>query len=591
MANVVSTSETKVFQIQKWLGLNESPDGDTHLKMGEAAEMRNFRITAENHLQIRAGYAELATLAEGHKVHGMWSGYIDSVFHVVAACNGHLWDIDLENRSAADKGAIADGPTSFFGFSNKLYILTGTEYYAWDGEAAPAAVEGYVPIVTTAAPPTGGGTLLEGINILTGKKRAEYSPDGEAKTFQLPEHDLDEVISVDGTDISYTSDLEKGTVTFNSAPPKGVNTLTFTWRKGNGDRAKVTGMRFSELYNGESDSRVFLYGNGTNEAIFSGLDEDGKASAEYFPELNTSAVDSENTPITAMIRHYDRLLIFKTDSAYSCSYSTLTLSDSSVSAAFYVSSLNRSIGNAAPGQARLVDNDARTVFGRSVYEWALAANSIRDERNAKRISDKVAATLGTFDLTQCVCFDDEWDQEYYVFCGGQAVVNNYQNDSWYFYDNLPVTSVVAVEGTLYFGTPDGQIMEFSRKYRNDNLQDINAYWESGSMDFNLDWRRKYSSMVWTAMKPESQAIVTLTAESNVKSDYPDKIVSAGLATFLNINFAHWSFGTNRKPQLIRSKLKVKKATYYKLIFSSHSASATATILSVDIQVRYTGNVK
>lgn len=111
------------------------------------------------------------------------------------------------------------------------------------------------------------------------------------------------------------------------------------------------------------------------------------------------------------------------------------------------------------------------------------------------------------------------------------------------------------------------------------------------MDFDMDWRRKYSSTVWTAMKPESQAIVTLTAQSNVKSDYPDKIVSAGLATFLNMNFAHWSFGTNRKPQLIRSKLKVKKATYYKLILYSLSASATATILSVDIQVRYTGNVK
>lgn len=226
-----------------------------------------------------------------------------------------------------------------------------------------------------------------------------------------------------------------------------------------------------------------------------------------------------------------------------------------------------------------------------IYEWSLAANSVRDERNAKRVSDKVAATLGAFDLTQAICFDDEWNQEYYIFYGGQAIVNNYQNNSWYFYDNLPVNAVVAVEGTLYFGTLDGRIMEFSREYRNDNLEDINAYWESGSMDFDLDWRRKYSSTVWTAMKPESQAIVTLTAESNVKSEYPDKIVSAGLATFLNMSFEHWSFGTNRKPQLIRSKLKVKKVTYYKLIIRSKSASATATVLSVDLQVRYTGNVK
>lgn len=591
MANIVSTSETKIFQIKSWLGLNESPDGDTHMKLGEAAEMRNFRITAENHLQIRPGYGPICTLAEGSPIKGMWSGYVKGVFHVVAACGGHLWDIDVSGKTATDKGEIDDSATFFFGFSEKLYILTGAEYYAWDGEGTATVVEGYIPIVTTAAPPQGGGTLLESINLLTGKKRAEYSPDGEATVFQLPENNLDQIISVEGTDISYTSDLVKGTVTFQSAPPKGINTITFTWKKGDGDRKDVTGMRYAELYNGESDSRVFLYGNGTNKTIYSGLDEFGKATAEYFPQLNTISVDAENTPITAMIRHYDRLLIFKPDSAYSCSYSTITLDGGLTTAAFYVSSLNRSIGNEAPGQARLVSNNARTVFGRSVYTWSLASNSVRDERNAKIISDKVASLLAQFDISKSICFDDEWNQEYYIFYNGNAVVHNYQNDAWYYYTNMPVEAVVSVRDSLYFGTPDGRIMEFSRKYRNDDLKDINAYWESGSMDFDMDWRRKYSSNIWVSIKPESQAMVYATAESNIKSDYPDKLITAGLATFLNMDFNHWSFGTNRKPQLIRAKLKVKKATYYKLIFYSVSASATATILSADIQVRYTGNVK
>lgn len=591
MANIVSTSETKIFQIKSWLGLNESPDGDTHMKLGEAAEMRNFRITAENHLQIRPGYGPICTLAEGSPIKGMWSGYVKGVFHVVAACGGHLWDIDVSGKTATDKGEIDDNATFFFGFSEKLYILTGAEYYAWDGEGTATVVEGYIPIVTTAAPPQGGGTLLESINLLTGKKRAEYSPDGEATVFQLPENNLDQIISVEGTDISYTSDLVKGTVTFQSAPPKGINTITFTWKKGDGDRKDVTGMRYAELYNGESDSRVFLYGNGTNKTIYSGLDEFGKATAEYFPQLNTISVDAENTPITAMIRHYDRLLIFKPDSAYSCSYSTITLDGGLTTAAFYVSSLNRSIGNEAPGQARLVSNNARTVFGRSVYTWSLASNSVRDERNAKIISDKVASLLAQFDISKSICFDDEWNQEYYIFYNGNAVVHNYQNDAWYYYTNMPVEAVVSVRDSLYFGTPDGRIMEFSRKYRNDDLKDIDAYWESGSMDFDMDWRRKYSSNIWVSIKPESQAMVYATAESNIKSDYPDKLITAGLATFLNMDFNHWSFGTNRKPQLIRAKLKVKKATYYKLIFYSVSASATATILSADIQVRYTGNVK
>lgn len=589
MAQVANTDSATIFQIKKWLGLNESPDGDTHMKMGEAAVMRNFRITADDHLQIRPGYAPLMTLAEG-PVRGMWSGYVNTVYHIVAACGGHLWDIDIEDGSAEDKGTLQDGDTWFFGFSQKLYILSGGEYYSWDGENAPTVITGYVPIVVTAAPPEGGGTILENINLLTGKKRAQYSPDGTAKTFQLPENTITSVDEVEGTDISYSADLSKGTVTFNSAPPKGVNTITITWTKGSGNREKVTGMKFSELYNGESDSRVFLYGNGTNETIFSGLDENGQPSAEYFPELNTVSVDSANTPITGMIRHYDQLLIFKTDSAYSCQYATLTLNDVQT-AAFYVSSLNRSVGNASPGQVTLVENKARTLYGRSVYEWGLAYNSTRDERNADRISDRVATTLGGFDLEKAICFDDEWNQEYYIFCGGEAVINNYKNDTWYYYDNLPVTAVVAVRGSLYFGTTDGRVMEFSRKYRNDDLEEIDARWESGSMSFDKDWRRKYSAMIWVSIKPESQSLVYVTAASNIKSDYPVKEIASGLATFENVNFGKWSFKTNRKPQLIREKLKVKKATYYKLIFYSKSASSTATILSADIQARYTGNVK
>ena len=45
MANIPTTEQESIFQIKRWLGLNENPDGDTAINLGEAAEMRNFRIT------------------------------------------------------------------------------------------------------------------------------------------------------------------------------------------------------------------------------------------------------------------------------------------------------------------------------------------------------------------------------------------------------------------------------------------------------------------------------------------------------------------------------------------------------------------
>ena len=588
MASVVTEDSTTIYQLQKWLGLNESPDGDTGLKMGEAAQMRNFRVTRENHLQIRPGYAPVCAPAENAPVRGLWSGYVNGVFHLLCACGGRLWDVDRESWAKNDLGEIADEDTFFFGFDQKVYVLTGREYYRWDGAGGVEVVEGYVPIVTTAAPPAGGGTLLERVNLLTGKRRARYSPDGAATVFQLAETGIDEVLSVEGTDVSWTADPAAGTVTFASAPAKGVNTVTITWRKGSGSRERVTAMRFAEFYNGSTDARVFLYGDGTNETVYSDLDENGRPTAEYFPDFNVMAVDTANTPITAMIRHYDRLLVFKSDAAYTARYDAMTLETGAVTAAFYATPLNRAIGCAAPGQARLVQNCPRTLFGRSVYAWELASGAARDERNAKRISDRVENTLAGFDLTACTAFDDEQRQEYYVICGDRAVIHNYGNDTWYYYDHFPARCVAAVDGELYFGTEDGTLMHVSRQYRNDALAPIDAYWESGSMDFDRDWRRKYSTEIWLSIKPESQGRVTVTAQSDRKSEYVRKEAAAGLSTFTNVSFAHWSFRTNRKPKVQRVRLKVRKFTFYKLILSSCSASAAATVLAADFRVRYAG---
>lgn len=214
---------------------------------------------------------------------GLWSGYVNGVFHLLCACGGRVWDVDRESWAKNDLGEIADEDTFFFGFDQKVYVLTGREYYRWDGAGGVEVVEGYVPVVTTAAPPAGGGTLLERVNLLTGKRRARYSPDGAATVFQLAETGIDEVLSVEGTGVSWTADPAAGTVTFASAPAKGVNTVTITWRKGSGSRERVTAMRFAEFYNGSTDARVFLYGDGTNETVYSDLDENGGPPRSTFP--------------------------------------------------------------------------------------------------------------------------------------------------------------------------------------------------------------------------------------------------------------------------------------------------------------------
>lgn len=615
MAQIKGTDNSSILKIQAFLGLNENPDGDTTLKVGEMAEMRNFRITQDKHLQIRPGSKTILSLADAlsslgqgnvqdgaeTRVYGVWRGIAGAYEHILASFGGHIWDIDAKNGTAKDKGSAPMGEVSFFGFGGKVYLLGGGEYKSWDGgtDTAFATVEGYVPLIQTATTPKGEGTLVETVNRLTGKRRVQFSPDGTATVFQLPEKAINEVSSVKsgGEPVTNcTMDLENGTVTFPTAPAAGTNTVEIEYRKGDGARSKVTGMKYSELFNGATDTRVFLYGDGTNRAVYSGVPfATGKASAEYFPDLYELTVGESNTPLTALVRHYSRLMAFKTDSAWAILQGEIGLADGGSTAAFYVQPVNRQFGNEAPGQVRLLENNPLTMDAGSVYQWrsgsSYASYISNNENNAKRISDRVASTIKGFDLKKVLTANIKADHEFWFLHGTRALILNYANDSWYLYDGLPFSRIVEYEGTVIGFSDNGAVVEFSQKYRSDNGAPIDCYAATGAMDFDRDWLLKYSPMIFVAMQPASNARIKVTVETNRRSDYPEKTVAYSLATFLHVDFNHFSFATNRKPQVKKVKMKVKKATFYRLIFKSNSASATATVIETDIRLRYAGNVK
>ena len=257
--------------------------------------------------------------------------------------------------------------------------------------------------------------------------------------------------------------------------------------------------------------------------------------------------------------------------------------------------VNRQFGNEAPGQVRLLENNPLTMDAGSVYQWrsgsSYASYISNNENNAKRISDRVASTLKGFDLKKVLTANIKADHEFWFLHGTRALILNYANDSWYLYDGLPFSRIVEYEGTVIGFSDNGAVVEFSQKYRSDNGAPIDCYAATGAMDFDRDWLLKYSPMIFVAMQPASNARIKVTVETNRRSDYPEKTVAYSLATFLHVDFNHFSFATNRKPQVKKVKMKVKKATFYRLIFKSNSASATATVIETDIRLRYAGNVK
>lgn len=607
MANINASAEEQIYTVKRWLGVNECADGDTKLKQGEASVCRNWRVTRDGNLQIRAGYKSLCNLVKdsnrSKQVKFLWHGRVQNEEVTLAVCNGYLWKIEFtetDEVEAVEIKDIGDTETAFiFGYSMNAYIMTGADYLVYDGEECKTVV-GYRPLVSVSVPPEGGGEALESVNKLNGMRRSQFSPDGTGKTFQLPEAEIESVdyvksaITGEALD-GWTADTAKGTVTFTSAPSKGVNSIEIGWTFPTDYAEQIKAMRYAEIYNGSTDNRVFVYGDGSNQTFYSGLDDLGLATAEYFPDLNVIAVGEANTPITSLIRHYSRLIAYKTDSAWSIQYGTKTLADESTIAAFYTLPINRSIGNEAVGQVQLVLNSPYTLANSTIYDWrnnaSYSSNLTVDERQAKIVSERVSATLSQLDLSKAYCYDHNEEQEWYCIEGGTAIIHNYAVDAWYTYSEFNFTALASVDSFLYGGTADGKLALINRRYRDDDGVAIPAQWASGSMAFEKDFRRKYSAMLWVGIKPESGAKVEVSVQTDRKADFSKQIVSRAIATFSPANFARWSFKTGRRPQMTRLKIKAKKFTYYKLLLTLEDAAATCTVVSADIRVRSTGYVK
>ena len=621
MAEIKAATNEKVFQITAFKGLNQNPDGDTKLKLGEAAVMENFRITRDGNLQRRPGTKTIINLNTEHPILGLWVGYVNGYEYMLGACNGKLYKFwndvgsDFEAEEIGSVSTVKD--VHIFSFSNIVYILDGSKYRQWDGTTLKE-VEGYIPLVQIAIPPDNStsseSSSLENVNRLTGKRRVWLSPDGNGATFHLPEpfYSLNHVIDFlpnDDDDYwaegqkaekiidpdNYSFDAQAGTITFKDVPTAAVNRFEVEYDVNTDFRSQVENMLYAELFAGTQDTRIFLYGDGTNKTIYSGIDYNGNPRADYFPDLYEALVGDENTPITGMIRHYSSLACFKKDSAWSITANSLTLSEGLNIPAFYVTPVNKSIGLAAPGQVHLVLNSPFTLFGNDLYEWKnssyYTSNLTRDERQAKRISDRVWSTLRNFKTEECYCFDDNDRQEYYICHNGEALVYNYAADAWSKFAAFPVSCMVSLHGEAYIGSPDGKIKQFDYDILSDDGKPIKAYWESGAMDFGQGYARKYAAQIWVGIKPEGNGEVWVTAQTDRSDDLKEKVVTTTMATFGNVRFDNWHFTTNYKPKMKRLKIKAKKFVFYKLIFECTEAETRATVLAADIRVRFTGMAK
>lgn len=639
----------KIFAVDKFLGLNESVDGTTELKMGEASKIENFYITDDYNLKNRPGVTALQATKFGGTITAMWDGLIGKYHFLLIVYRMGLVGrqiVQIVSRNEDAKALEIDGayetymsprhPVKFFTLGNKVY-LTGAYfqdktsayfisfYYEERVDAETGEVtkhiyhgnpEAYVPVIYTDCSPAGGGKELERMNIIgqldtsdtawvyLNYARVQFSADGTTTVFKSPINGQIKKVTVDGKEVT-DGTAQGSSYTFKSAPEKGVNNVEFTIAHLSTDLINATKkfmqMQHSEAYNGATDNRLFFYGDGTNVCYYTGNPAFGEGL--YIPAGNEIAVDASTSAITGMRTQNTRLLAFKPDGAFSIDYEPMTLEDGKVIAGYYVYPVHRGIGNEMDGQVQTVNNYARTLCGGSLYEWRNSASYHKDERYAKRISEKVSRTLAAADPAKIVTCDDDTTQTYYMFLNddkGTVLVNRYAIDVWTIYTGEVFKGVkfaCASQNEVLFAAAD-TIYRFDTASTFDapleeggEQMPIQCVWESGYMAFGADYKRKYSSNLWVSMLPESNSRMEITVQTDRRDEYLEKVTGLPLLDFSCVDFSNFSFLRWLAPQIKRIKIKVKKFVYYKLIFRVTHPGARATVLGYDQQVRYSSNVK
>ncbi len=592
-------SEAQTFTIEAFRGVNKKTT-ETLLELGEASDMINWMITDDRKLKKMYGYVRLFNTLGDQNINGLWHGALSGIYHFLFASGGHIYEHDLTAGTNTDLGTLEDAfPTTFWVTNNTVYIMDGNELYSWSGTGGIAAVTGYVPTAFTATPPSGGGTILETINYMSGQKTQNFSANGTASVYQLAEYEIDSVDKVyyNGTlkteTTDYTVNKTSGTVSFVSLPLKGTNNIVITWTKvAAGDRELITNNRYS---GGVYYSRYWLYGNPNhkNTRYVSGVTMAGVSDPTYWPKFADS--DAGEYEITGICTQYDKQLVFtagnETEASAWYSYEE-TYTDPStgiLTTLFPVKPISSKVGNVAKGQIRIIYNNPFTIW-KGIYEWA--STSVVNEKNVGWVSEKIQNDLDAADLSTAVTVD--WSDKglYWLCIGTKAWVLNYRVGAWYVLDLAHTPTCFAiVNSALYFGTTDGMIMRFDESLGTYDGSTISAAWEMGYYNFGVDYIMKFALRMFISILPMTRTHVDIYLSTDRKASYQlIGTVSYSLSSFETWDFSNFSFETNYSPQPFKRKMRAKKIDYLKLRLVNDGTDS-ATVLSLNIPVRAGGEIK
>ncbi|HIT67418.1 MAG TPA: hypothetical protein IAB61_09310 [Candidatus Merdisoma merdipullorum] len=487
--------------------------------------------------------------------------------------------------------AMKDTRSKSWQIEDKLYIADGKAFLVYDGTTVKKASENaYIPTLTIAKSPSGGGEQYEPLNLLQPGFTELFGGTATDKTFQLSFSGLDSkavqawVLNSSGTWVAKTEGVDfsvnrsTGAVTFTTAP--GVSPVSGE------DNVKITAYRTISGYadrinkctigilfgvNGAAD-RIFLSGNPDYINYDWYCDYNNPL---YWPDTGYATLGTAKSAIIGYSIINDRLAAHKDNMEDDRNVILREGDITDNEPTFKIVNSLQGAGAVAPYSFAYLANEPLFLTELGIY--AITPQDITGEKYSQNrsffLNGKLLEEPNMSEAYACVFKDLYWlclNNVAYILDGLQPLQTDkslpYATRQYagFYRTNLPARVMWVHDSRLYFGTPDGKICRFfdepeSLQSYNDNGVAIHAIWETPDFYGNLFYKNKtfrhldvrLASAIATSVKiwVQKRGLWNLIKEDNSSARY---------FSFMSLVFSKLSFSPDTTPKTIPSKIKVKK---------------------------------
>lgn len=605
--------------IDEFLGVDFS-NSPANIDDNKSPNAVNMIRDVPGKVRKRMGYEVIKEYEGGGNINGYHyrRGDSDAIVHV--GTKMYLGDeVIYENAN--------DMVSHSWQFNDNLYIIDGKKMLKYDGETLqPSENVAYVPTITIAKAPSGGGEQYEALNLINPAFIELFLADGTAKAYQLTFGELDStpvevwflnsngdwVEQKEGT--HYSVDRANGIINFVTAPAKSpltgednVKIKAYRTVEGYADRInKCTfGTRFG--VNGAFD-RLFISGNPDypNSDWYS-----EQWDCTYFPDTGYSLLGSSKSAIVGYSIISNYLATHKDEMEQDLSIILREGDMVDNEPSFKIINTLQGAGAISPNSFAYLCTEPLFLTRSGLY--AVTAQDITGEKYAQSRSFYLNGKLTSEryeDLQDSIAiiYNDMYllsvaHDRLYVLDGLQPIRTDksepYATRQYvaYYCDNLPIHYMWEKENTLYFGTNDGKLCRFFRDKESlqsyaDNGETIYCQWETPDIDGNLFYKNKTLRYLAIRVGAAIATSVEVWAMDRGLWKFVKKDNTFGrYFSFQNLVFSKVAFSGNKTQKVSRTKLRIKKVDKYRIRLVNNELNEPFALYNIAMEYVENGNYK